>query len=313
LQSTVRTDEITHWARVARVVYRVEQRYEYRYTEPVRRLDHHFRVVPREIHGDQRLLGHAVHVVGSVDDPLISWTNDEFGNRVCAVQAERIAESVTFDVTYCVERFQRTGERTASTPELPSDVTSFLEPTPLTTPDDAIADIADRIMRSSPWQRGRAYRAFHWASAAIVYQTGVTGVKTSAAQALAGGAGVCQDFSHILLTVLRLLEIPARYVSGHLLGEGAPHAWVEALFPDEEAPGGLRIVPYDPTNRVEPGLRYIAVAIGRDYSDIAPTSGSFVGRGRGELHYTKRAHPVHVEYRDPPLDGSSGESLRRSL
>ena len=70
----------------------------------------------------------------------------------------------------------------------------------------------------------------------------------------------------------------------------------EALFPDDTMPIGARIVPYDPTNRVEPGLRYIAVAVGRDYADVATTSGSFVGRARGELHYTKRAQPIEVEY-----------------
>jgi hypothetical protein len=87
---------------------------------------------------------------------------------------------------------------------------------------------------------------------------------------------------------------------------------VEALFADEAAPGGVSVVPYDPTNRVEPGLRYIAVAIGRDYTDVRPTSGSFVGRARGELHYRKRAEVLEVEYRDRGSDHSRvGASLLR--
>jgi transglutaminase-like putative cysteine protease len=279
------------------VVYRVEQQYEYRYSEPVRALNHRFRIIPRAIHGDQRLLGRAVAVAGTAGEPTVDWKQDNFGNSICTVRAAQIPHAVTFDATYDVERFARTGDHTRHRDEDAIDLARFSEPTPLTMPDDALVDVADRIREESPWQPGRAYRAFHWAAAAIVYQTGVTRVDTPAAAALAGGAGVCQDYSHLLLTVLRLLGIPARYVSGHLLGEGAPHAWVEALFADESAPGGVRIVPYDPTNRVEPGLRYIAVAVGRDYADVTPTSGSFVGRARGELHYRKRTEIVEVEYR----------------
>jgi transglutaminase-like putative cysteine protease len=296
------TEEITHWSQVSRVVYRVEQRYEYQYSEPVRALNHSFRVVPRATHRDQRLLEHTVAVAGSADEPDVEWTCDDFGNPVCTIRAARIPQAVSFDATYCVERHARGSDHTSHPDEGTIDLSRYLEPTLLTAPDDALIDVAERIRESSPWQPGRAYRAFHWAAAAIVYQTGVTGVDTTAAAALAGGAGVCQDYSHLLLAVLRLLDIPARYVSGHLLGEGAPHAWVEALFADEAAPGGVSVVPYDPTNRVEPGLRYIAVAIGRDYTDVRPTSGSFVGRARGELHYRKRAEVLEVEYRDRGSD-----------
>ncbi len=296
------SDEVTQWSRVARVVYHVQQRYQYTYSAPVRELNHQFRVVPRAAHGDQQLLGHEVAVAGPTDDAAVAWDRDGFGNCVCTVQAGHIPEQVTFEASYRVERFGRF--RTSAPrpePDEPIDLAPFLEPTPLTMPNDALADAAESIRTSSPWQQGRAYRAFHWAAAAIVYRAGATNVSTTAAEALAGGAGVCQDYSHVLLTVLRLLGIPARYVSGHLLGEGAPHAWVEALFPDDSAPGGARVVGYDPTNRCEPGLRYIAVAVGRDFADVTPTSGWFVGRAEGRLSYSKRAEVVEVEYRDADL------------
>jgi transglutaminase-like putative cysteine protease len=106
------------------------------------------------------------------------------------------------------------------------------------------------------------------------------------------GRGVCQDYAHIALAMLRELGVPARYVSGHLLGEGAPHAWIEMLLPDPDAPGALRVVPYDPTHRVTPGLNYITVAVGRDYADIAPTSGSFQGASG---HFTARKNAWIVE------------------
>ncbi|HEX2171211.1 MAG TPA: transglutaminase family protein, partial [Dehalococcoidia bacterium] len=133
---------------------------------------------------------------------------------------------------------------------------------------------------------------------AITYQFGVTGVQTPAAMALHLGRGVCQDYSHILLCLLRLLGIPARYVSGHLLGEGAPHAWVEALIAAPAAPDGYSVVPYDPTNRRRAGINYLTVAIGRDYADVAPTSGCFSGGAQGKLSSSKHAEIVEIEYGD---------------
>jgi transglutaminase-like putative cysteine protease len=74
-------------------------------------------------------------------------------------------------------------------------------------------------------------------------------------------------------------------VSGHLLGEGVPHAWVEALVDGE-------VIAYDPTHARRTRLDYITVAVGRDYADVAPTSGFFTGAATGRLSATKAAWPV---------------------
>jgi transglutaminase-like putative cysteine protease len=92
--------------------------------------------------------------------------------------------------------------------------------------------------------------------------------------------------------MLRELGVPVRYVSGHLLGEGAPHAWIEALLPDPDAPDTLRVVAYDPTHQVVPGLNYITVAVGRDFADVTPTSGTFQGVTG---HFTARKNAWIVE------------------
>ena len=97
-------------------------------------------------------------------------------------------------------------------------------------------------------QRERAERAHNWASGSITYQYGVTGYTTPAAMALHFQKGVCQDFAHILLALLRLVNVPCRYVSGHMLGEGAPHAWVEALIADPDSPAEVEVIAYDPTH-----------------------------------------------------------------
>jgi transglutaminase-like putative cysteine protease len=103
-------------------------------------------------------------------------------------------------------------------------------------------------------------------------------VYTTAAEAWAAGHGVCQDFTHVLLSVLRTVGIPARYVSGYLHTEheapgdtvvGESHAWVEYWDGQWHA--------LDPTNDRSVGSAHVIVARGRDYSDVAPVSGIYAG------------------------------------
>jgi transglutaminase-like putative cysteine protease len=88
--------------------------------------------------------------------------------------------------------------------------------------------------------------------------------------------------------------LPARYVSGHLLGEGATHAWVEFLVPSGR--DRARVVSLDPTNGCATNLRYVVVAIGRDYDDVAPTSGVFVGEASGSIDSRQSVRVTHVTY-----------------
>ena len=125
------------------------------------------------------------------------------------------------------------------------------------------------------------------------YGHGATHVGTTAAQALATGQGLCQDYAHLMLALCRAAGLRARYVSGHMLAEGGSHAWVEVLLPLKD---GFEIIAYDPTNNRRPGLRYVTVAVGRDYRDVAPTSGSYSGSYVGRLTITKRAGLTAVEY-----------------
>jgi transglutaminase-like putative cysteine protease len=113
----------------------------------------------------------------------------------------------------------------------------------------------------------------------------VTSVATTAAEALAVGRGVCQDSAHVMLALCRAVGLPARYVSGHLLGEGGTHAWVEVVLADA---AGARAVAFDPCNGRRAGREYLTVATGRDYTDVAPTSGTYVGAARGTLAATKQ-------------------------
>jgi transglutaminase-like putative cysteine protease len=116
------------------------------------------------------------------------------------------------------------------------------------------------------------------------YIKGVTNVTTTLDEIWKIKAGVCQDFAHILLAMLRLLNVPARYVSGYvcppennLRGEGATHAWVEAYIPFY---GWLGL---DPTNNCVVNDLHVRLAVGRNFSDCSPVKGTYKGMAKQTL------------------------------
>src|SRR5476651_1912512 len=132
------------------------------------------------------------------------------------------------------------------------------------------------------------------------YIKGVTTVESTLDDVWKLKAGVCQDFAHILMVMLRLINIPARYVSGYVCpnhngmrGEGATHAWAEAYLPDY---GWLGI---DPTNNVVANETHVRLAVGRNFSDCSPVKGTYKG------HYAHKLDvAVSVGYhKDSPMGG----------
>jgi transglutaminase-like putative cysteine protease len=254
-------------------VLEVRQEYRYTYTDAVSNVRQRLVMVPPDVHLDQRLASFDLRVSG-VGEHALAWSTDEFGNRVCRVEAPRVEAAICFVAHY---RVGRTSRRTAS-PRFERDI--FLEPTALTSPDDRLRAIATELDAQASSGARRAELANAKIASAIAYQFGVTDVQTPAAMALHLGKGVCQDYAHLLLTVLRLLGIPARYVSGQLLGDGATHAWVEALVEGQ-------VIGYDPTHARRTDRDYVTVAVGRDYADVAPTSGVFFGSATGRLTWSR--------------------------
>jgi transglutaminase-like putative cysteine protease len=116
------------------------------------------------------------------------------------------------------------------------------------------------------------------------YVKGITTIETTVGEILELHSGVCQDFAHVMLEVLRYLHIPGRYVSGYICpnkngmrGEGATHAWVEAWIP---AYGWAGI---DPTNSVWVSNHYVKLAVGRNFNDCSPVKGTFKGPAKQSL------------------------------
>ncbi|MEJ7934796.1 transglutaminase family protein [Sphingobium sp. AN558] len=153
----------------------------------------------------------------------------------------------------------------------------FLRESPLTQASDAIRAAALAV----PAGGGALARLHAWSAAvsdAVRYRTGVTSVSTTAAQAFALGAGVCQDHAQIFIAGARAMGLPARYVSGYLLADEdnelhETHGWAEALVP------GLGWVGFDPSNRVCVTERYLRLACGIDADEAAPIRGSVTAAG----------------------------------
>lgn len=289
---------MTDWPRVERAVYRVRQHYRYTYTGPVWDVRQRLVMIPRDEFRDQRVLSYDLDVRGTEGDHLVSWERDVFGNRVAKVLAHRVPRAIDFEATFRVERVRRTGRDLEPIPWDGRGAQMYLEHTALTAPDPRLERAARTVADETRDRRLRAEYAHEWASRSIKYQYGVTGYTTPAAMALHLGRGVCQDYAHILLSVLRLLGIPSRYVSGHLIGEGAPHAWVEALFRSDD-PDHVEVVAYDPTHSRRTRMDYLTVAVGRDFADVSPTSGTFSGPAAGRLAATKRAEVVELQEGPP--------------
>jgi transglutaminase-like putative cysteine protease len=118
----------------------------------------------------------------------------------------------------------------------------------------------------------------------FTYIKGITNIETTVDEILEKKAGVCQDFAHVMLELLRRMDIPARYVSGYICpnkngmrGEGATHAWVEAWVP------GYGWAGIDPTNNVWVSSHHVKLAVGRSFEDCTPIKGTFKGPARQSL------------------------------
>jgi transglutaminase-like putative cysteine protease len=196
---------------------------------------------------------------------------DYFGNVVRYLEIQRphrelrIASEVVVDTAG--GRLPAAGGRWAA---------EYLQAGELTRPDGPAAAELARLAGEDPHALLRAVHA------RLVYRPGVTGTRTGVSEALAGGAGVCQDFAHVYAAAARQRGWPTRYVGGYLLQDGpeaphAAHAWVEVLVGG--AWEGL-----DPTNDCPVDEHYLRVACGRDYADVPPVRGVYAGVAAGALH-----------------------------
>lgn len=270
------------WTSARRVSYLLRQSFRYEYPEPIRDLSHRLVVIPPERFGDQRRLRHQVSV--DAEDVRFEHRQDRFGNLIIDVFAPRVAEAIEFVAEVSVERHAAEPNRLADGWLADG---YLLEPSALTTPDERLRKVAEALVDSAEWGLPLADRINDWVYQSMTYQHGVTGVRSTAAEALAIGQGVCQDYAHVMLALTRACGLPSRYVSGHLLGEGGSHAWVEVVLPTKDGTGDAIASTFDPTHASRGGLNYVTIAVGGDYLDVAPTSGTYQSAARGRLFTRK--------------------------
>jgi transglutaminase-like putative cysteine protease len=205
--------------------------------------------------------------------------DDHHRNHTALVSVEPGVSEVTVTCSGVVETADRAGVVGPHVGAVP--LWALMNQTELTRPGPRMKALAGRISLG-----GDRLDALHGLAETILneiaYEPGRSDSSTTAEEALTNGVGVCQDHAHVFIGCARLLEVPARYVSGYLLLDGqvdqeAGHGWAEAHI------DGLGWVGFDVSNSISPDARYVRVATGRDYVEAAPVTGMWWGAGESEL------------------------------
>lgn len=242
----------------------------YRFDAPVVHALQRLRLVPKETQG-QTILDWRMDLANAKEE--LSY-DDQHRNRTKLVSVFPGAQEVTITCHGTVHTSDHAGVIGEHSGHLP--LWSFRSQTPLTRPGEGIQALLAKLEPDPSDRIDTLHRLSAVVRDAVDYQTGVTTVRTTADEAFAQGAGVCQDHAHIFIGAARALGIPARYVSGYLMmndriHQEATHAWAEAHVE------GLGWVGFDISNGISPDTRYVRVATGRDYRDAAPITGISIG------------------------------------
>lgn len=243
----------------------------YLFNEPVIHALQRLRLTPKETQG-QQILEWDMHYENA--HPELEY-EDQNHNTVILISVEPGVSEVKVTCSGKVETQDNAGVIGQHAGHLP--LWSFLGQTDFTRPGPHMRAMVREIAKG---EDTATVDFLHKLSAhigdTVTYTTGSTKVTTRAEEAAAAGKGVCQDHAHIFIGAARLLDIPARYVSGYLMmndrvEQEATHAWAEAHV------SGLGWVGFDVSNGISPDPRYVRVATGRDYRDAAPVTGISFG------------------------------------
>ncbi len=280
------------------MLFDITHRTDYRYNHSATEAYIEARLTPAPNAG-QTILSHEIEFDPSTE---ISTYHDYFGNEVSF-----------YSMTLRHKRLAITNRLTVRTEEVPlpeqalavsiaearqlfasklTDIFDYLQPTPAVPTGSSSMDWARRFFPSEATLHDGLINLNSAIYKKFRYQPGATDNATPLKTVWKQRAGVCQDFSHIMLSVLRTAGIPCRYVCGYietdpiepkpgaprgLVGSSATHAWVEALTP------GLHWIALDPTNNQWCGPRHVTMAYGRDFGDAAPLRGTFKASGAQNL------------------------------
>jgi transglutaminase-like putative cysteine protease len=257
-------------------------RFRYLYPEPVTRVQTCLRLLPRVRHGAQQVVRSHL-VINPQPRAARSWT-DDFGNCVLEVEHPRLSSHLEVIAECCFNVAEEGPEPEVPEPLLgPAEVRGlFLPPTRLVDRTREFELLAMELRRGCDTEEALAWETMNRVFQEMRYLSGSTTVATAASDAYGQRTGVCQDFAHVMLALCRAAGLPARYVSGHMQGEGQMHAWVETFYaPAAGDPPAWHAL--DPTHNRAAAGAYVTIAVGRDFADVSPISGRCYGPVPGHL------------------------------
>ena len=249
----------------------------YRYDDQVRASIQYLRLTPQESERQ-----HVLSWQLTLPRPARAQI-DPFGNVLHVLTLDEPHEAIVIAARGQVEIDEKREAEHDKQSALP-----FLRFTRLTAADDALREFA-ALQCSKRRDRSGLIDLMEALHEQMPFKAGVTGVDSTAAEAFAGRAGVCQDHTHAFLACARSLGIPARFVSGYLYRGNeqnlASHAWAEAWI-------GGAWYSFDVTNKLARPERHLKLAVGLDYLDACPVRGMRRGGGGEQMHAKVEAPPL---------------------
>lgn len=258
-------------------VYKIQHITCYEYDAPVADSTNEIKIYPYN-GPDQVVIQHEITIS---KDPAMQVFTDYWGNKTGQFTLAEPHDEMTIESRLVIEL------RDNYEPDItPLNITVSLD---YSTPEQV--ESAGRIREILDLCPGKSdpHKIADWGNQFVYnnfkYEKGITTIETTVDEILRHGKGVCQDFAHVLLQLLRTAGIKSRYVSDYicpnkngLRGEGATHAWVEVWFDDKGWKG------IDPTNNIWVTTNHIRLAVGRDFNDCTPAKGTFKAMANQKLN-----------------------------
>lgn len=269
-------------------VFKIIHITKYQYSWPIKESINEIRLFPHNF-DNQDVLQHQLLIS---QNPSVEISNDYYGNRIgnfniLEAHSEMTIESrMLVRVNYSLEKPEIDS---ATVKDLDQDKERSVFLQRLSTPEiireqKQIDDILKKIYAPNKSIIAIAQECSEYIFQKFTYTKGITDVETTLDEILEIKKGVCQDFAHVLLQLLRTLAIPSRYVSGYICpndssfrGEGATHAWVEFYTPTQ---GWLGL---DPTNNIWVMDKHVKLSVGRNFCDCTLVKGTFKGLAKQSL------------------------------
>jgi transglutaminase-like putative cysteine protease len=266
-------------------LFKIQHITKYKYDRPVRESANQIKVYPYA-HPQQEVQSHKVVITG---DPTVNLFPDFWGNTVGWFMVNEPHKELVIDSQLILNVKTATNSNPISVSKfsdweiLRGAIASDLKMLDLSKPDSVhakpeIAAMVNDLRHNRDTPAMFIQRCSEYIFDKFEYKKGITTVETTVDQILKFKSGVCQDFAHVLLEMLRSTSIPSRYVSGYICpnqdgarGAGATHAWVEVYLP------AIGWVGIDPTNNLWVTDQHVVLAVGRHFNDCSPVKGTFKG------------------------------------